>query len=442
MFFKTKSSVSALTDLSIELYENKKYKEAEKICRKALKAEPDNYAALINLGNLLFLKKEFSKSVEAYLKADSLKPDYYPIKINLANTYLEMQNYDAAECCAHQALKLDSQSYLGWNILGNSLLEKEQFSDAVSALEKAEKLDSTDAWLYNSLSRAYQQNGNVSEALAAGWKSIILSGGDEAQQIAFGYLLYETAMENNNAETEEYAKRWLENFPDDKIAAHMGNAVLNNAKIGRANNEYLQNIFDVFAPDFESVLSSLDYQTPQQIDGFLKTFYGENPQKKLHILDAGCGTGLCGKYLKKYAGFFSLDGVDLSSEMLNVAKGKKLYNRLFCREITEFLSSRKKKYDLIVSADVFTYFGELDSLFEKLFSALKESGRIIFSVTANEQNEDDFLLHISGRFQHHENYVKRLLESKGFILEKQERARLRKEGEYDVWGYIFAARRQ
>ena len=57
MFFKTKSSVSALTDLSIELYENKKYKEVEKICRKVLKAEPDNYAALINLGNLLFLKK-------------------------------------------------------------------------------------------------------------------------------------------------------------------------------------------------------------------------------------------------------------------------------------------------------------------------------------------------------------------------------------------------
>ncbi len=34
MFFKTKYSVSALTDLSIDLYENKKYKEAEKLCRK------------------------------------------------------------------------------------------------------------------------------------------------------------------------------------------------------------------------------------------------------------------------------------------------------------------------------------------------------------------------------------------------------------------------
>ncbi len=442
MFFKTKYSVSALTDLSIDLYENKKYKEAEKLCRKVLKTAPDNYAALINLGNLLFIKKEYSKSVEAYLKADAARPDYYPVKINLANTYFEMQDYDNAEDYARQALKLDSQSYLGWNILGNSLLEKEQYSEAVSALEKAEKSNSTDAWLYNSLSRAYQQNGNVSEALDAGWQAIVLSEGDDSQQISFGYLLYEIAMENNAGEAKKYARLWLEKYPENNVAAHMGNAVLNNAEIGRANDEYLQNIFDVFAPDFENVLTSLDYRTPQQINGFLKEFYGENPRKKMRILDAGCGTGLCGKFLKKYAGFFSLDGVDLSSEMLKIAKGKKLYNRLFCQEINNFLSRKEKAYELIVSADVFTYFGSLDSLFENLFSALKKSGRIIFSVTANEQNNDDYFLHISGRFQHHENYIKRLLKINGFILEKQEKTKLRTEGKQDVWGYIFAARRQ
>lgn len=442
MFFKAKYSASALTDLSIRLYEGKKYKEAERVCRKALKAEPDSYAALINLGNLLFLKKEFSKSVEAYLKADSSKPDYYPVKINLANTYFEMRDYDSAENFARQALKLDSQSCLGWNVLGNSLLEKERFSEAVSALEKAEKLDSTDAWLYNSLSRAYQQNGDACKALAAGWQAVALSDGEASQQISFGYLLYETAMENNGNEAKIYAERWLKEYPEDKVAAHMGNAVLNNAEIGRANNEYLQNIFDVFAPDFESVLSSLDYQAPQHINGFLREIYGKKAQKKLRILDAGCGTGLCGKFLKNYAGFFSLDGVDLSSEMLKVAKGKKIYNHLFCQEINDFLSQNGRAYDLIVSADVFTYFGDLDSLFENLFSALKKSGRIIFSVTANEQNGDDFFLHMSGRFQHHESYVKRLLESKGFILEKQERTRLRTEGEHEVWGYVFAARRQ
>ncbi len=441
MFVKSKSSVSALTNFSIDLFEQKKYKQAEKLCRKLLKKDAENYTALINLANVLFIKKEFAEALSLYQQADVLKPDYYPVKINLANTYLETENFEAAVQYANEALALDSQSYLGWNILGNALLEKEEYQAAVDALEKAEKLDSSDPWLYNSLSRAYQQTADYAKALKAGWQAVGLSAGEDSQQINFGYLLYETAMENNAAEVKDYARRWLKNYPENQIALHMGNAVINEEKIERANDGYLQNIFDVFAPDFEQVLSSLDYQTPQQIGGFLEQFYAADSHPKLKILDAGCGTGLCGKYLKKYAGFFSLSGVDLSSEMLKIAKAKKLYNRLYCQELNTFLGGRKKAYDLIVSADVLTYFGSLDSLFANLFSALKKSGRVIFSVTANEQNDEDYFLHISGRFQHHETYIKRLLQDNGFILEKQERTRLRKEGEQEVWGWIFAARR-
>lgn len=441
MFAKSKSSVSALTNFSIDLFEQKKYKQAEKLCRKILKKDSENYTVLINLANVLFIKKKFAEALSFYQKADVIKPGYYPIKINLANTYLETENYDAAVRYANEALALDSQSCLAWNILGNALLEKEEYPAAADALEQAEKLDSSDPWLYNSLSRVYQQTADYAKALKAGWQAVELSSGEDSQQINFGYLLYETAMENNTAEVKDYARRWLKNYPENKIALHMGNAVINEQKIERANDDYLQNIFDIFAPDFEQVLSSLDYQTPQQIGGFLEQFYAADSHPKLKILDAGCGTGLCGKYLKKYAGFFSLSGVDLSPEMLKIAKAKKLYNRLYCQELNAFLSGRKKTYDLVVSADVLTYFGSLDSLFKNLFSVLKKSGRVIFSVTANEQNDEDYFLHISGRFQHHETYIKRLLQDNGFIFEKQERVRLRKEGELEVWGWIFAARK-
>lgn len=441
MFSKSKSSVSALTNLSIDLYEQKKYKQAEKICRKALKMDSQNYTVLINLGNLLFIRKEFSEAVAVYQKANTIKPDYYPIKINLANTYFEMADYETAIQFALEALKLDSHSYSGYNILGNAYLEKELFADSVTALHQAEKLDSSDPWLYNSLSRAYQQIGEYSKALAAGWQAVVLSEGEDSQQINFGYLLYETALENNSEENISYARRWLEKYPENQIAKHMANAVISEDKIDRANDHYLQNIFDVFAPDFERVLASLDYQTPQQINNVLAQIYGEDSNPKLKVLDAGCGTGLCGAYLKKYAGLFSLSGVDLSKEMLKIAKQKKLYNHLYCQELNVFLARKKKAYDLIVSADVFTYFGKLDSLFKNLFFSLKKSGRIVFSITANEQNAKDYFLHISGRFQHHPDYIKRLLSENGFLLEKQEKVRLRREGEQEVWGYIFAVRK-
>lgn len=439
MFLRLKSSVSALTNFSIDLYEQKKYKQAEKVCRKVLKMDSQNYTVLINLGNLLFVRKEFSEAVAAYQKANEIKPDYYPIKINLANTFFEMADYEAAIQFALEALQLDSHSYSGYNILGNAYLEKELFAESIKALQQAEKLDSSDPWLYNSLSRAYQQIGEFSKALDAGWQAVLLSEGEDSQQINFGYLLYETALENSSEKNIGYARRWLENYPENQIAKHMAGAVINEDKIDRANDDYLQNIFDVFAPDFERVLTSLEYKTPQQINGFLEQIYGKNALPKLKILDAGCGTGLCGVYLKKYAGFFSLSGVDLSKEMLKIAKEKKLYNHLYCQELNVFLTRKKKAYDLIVSADVFTYFGRLDSLFKNLFFSLKKSGRIIFSITDNEQNQKDYFLHISGRFQHHPDYIKRLLSESGFLLEKQEKVRLRREGEQEVWGYIFAA---
>ena len=91
--------------------------------------------------------------------------------------------------------------------------------------------------------------------------------------------------------------------------------------------------------------------------------------------------------------------------MLEVAKRKKLYTRLFNQDLNKFLSARENSYDLINAADVFTYFGELGGLFVLLFDALKPGGRVLFSVSENPYNQDDYFLHLSGRFLHSRKYV-------------------------------------
>lgn len=96
----------------------------------------------------------------------------------------------------------------------------------------------------------------------------------------------------------------------------------------------------------------------------------------MRILDAGCGTGLCGDFLKKYASFRGLEGVDLSAGMLREAAAKKVYNKLICREITDWLNNVKARYGLVVSADVFTYIGDLENLFSALFGALKKTAAL------------------------------------------------------------------
>lgn len=434
-----KKSEAELANYSLDLYQKKDYKKAEKICRKILAKNPNDDTVLINLGNILFIKKNYQEALDCYKKAKHIKPDSFLALVNIANVCLEQEDYKLAEQTSREALLLDSKNYMALNILGTALLEQEKYADALPILQQALNLNKNDAWLYNYLSRCYQQLGMISEAIKSGWQALKLSPYDESHHINFGYMLYELSLDSKAEIITKYASMWLEQFPENKIAEHMGKAILNQSIPEVANTEYIQEIFDIFAADFDKVLADLDYQTPQIISRFLQEIYGLDSQKKLRILDAGCGTGLCGKFLKPYARFLKLEGVDLSQGMLREAKKKKLYNKLFCKDIIALLNEKKSSYDLIVSADVLTYFGNLDSLFSSLKKALKKNGRFIFSITANDEDDRDYILHKSGRYKHHLNYIVSLLKTYGFDIEKEEYCSLRKEALQDVKGYVISA---
>ena len=118
-------------------------------------------------------------------------------------------------------------------------------------------------------------------------------------------------------------------------------------------------------------------------------------------------------------------------------------------DIAEFLDELEPDQQVVVfrllpkdvAADVFTYFGELGSVFVLMFDALKPGGRILFSVSENSHNKDDYFLHLSGRFLHSKSYVEEGLKKRGFIIEKLNRVKLRNEGEAEVWGWIVMARK-
>ena len=50
-------------------------------------------------------------------------------------------------------------------------------------------------------------------------------------------------------------------------------------------------------------------------------------QKLGSIFDLGCGTGLLGQKIKKYCS--SIEGIDLSKDMLEEAKKKQIYCKLY-----------------------------------------------------------------------------------------------------------------
>ena len=92
----------------------------------------------------------------------------------------------------------------------------------------------------------------------------------------------------------------------------------------RASNGFVERTFDSFAASFESKLERLSYRAPALVAAMIEEA-GVERAKQLDVLDAGCGTGLCGPLLAPYAR--RLVGVDLSEGMLARAKEKQRLRR-------------------------------------------------------------------------------------------------------------------
>ena len=111
-------------------------------------------------------------------------------------------------------------------------------------------------------------------------------------------------------------------------------------------------------------------------------------QWSVDILDLGCGTGSLGSFLSSYAK--TLTGIDLSTDMLTIAKKTGFYDLLHKKEIELYLSKTLINYDSIVAAAVMIHFFDLESLFTLVNKSLKINGKFIFSVFESTTDDKEF----------------------------------------------------
>ena len=438
---KNKQSEAALLNLSIICFEQKKYLRAQIYIKKLFSINPKNCNALALLGNIYKEKKQYQKAVEKYDKVLQIDPSFYLANINLAGIYYFQKKYKQAYEYAKKAIEKNPTETEAKKLFAEISIENETPDEAVLYLEKMLDKKSQDFWVYNLLSQLYMLQKKYESSLKSGLKAVEISKGQNSQQINFGYILYDSILAAQNELVKKYALMWLKKYPENSIVKYMADSVLHNEKVSQNNITYVREIFDAFADDFEEILQHLNYNVPKIIADELATYFHKKQFKKMRILDAGCGTGLCGGYLKKYAKFNGLDGVDLSPKMLAVAKRKKVYSHLYNQDLNAFLQQHKNKYNLINAADVFTYFGELESLFKNINISLCKRGIIIFSISENNLDDNNYYLYCSGRFLHSQKYVEKVLEKNGFLIEKIQSAHLRNEGEKKVFGWIFIAQK-
>lgn len=229
-------------------------------------------------------------------------------------------------------------------------------------------------------------------------------------------------------EATEIFEHWIKLEPDNSIARHLSDAAVGSVTTAKAPVGYVRALFDGYASRFDECLARLHYCAPQLICDTLQRFAAP-PTGGWSVLDAGCGTGLVGQYLRPQAR--RLVGVDLSAGMLDVARQRDVYDELVEAEIIDYLERQRSNFDVVTAADVLTYLGDLEEFFQSASRVLIPNGMIVVTVEALK-GDQDFRLNPSGRFSHNPSYLRSSMERSGFEVKHLDDMVMRHEADRPV----------
>lgn len=430
-------SIDQVIRLAVELQQRAALDEAENLYQEVLSVIPEHPDALHFLGVLLHQRGRSGEAIGLIQHSLRIAPEYADAHNNLGNIYRELDRFSDAESCYRRVIELNPEHAGAYNNLGTALRAKGAMPEAEAAYRKAIALDPNAFSPYKNMGNLLSRQGKVKEAVAHYFQAIVLNPDHPGSKRMLGTAL--SCMGRLDEAATVY-REWVEKEPDNPVAHHLLAACEGGNVPDRASNAYIKLVFDSFSEEFEERLEHLEYQAPALIAGAVAIAYGE-PTGKLTILDAGCGTGLCGPKLRPFAE--KLEGVDLSPGMLKRAESTGCYDLLSEEELTAYIGARKSAYDLIASADTLCYFGNLSNLMSAAASALRPGGRFIFTVERVSESAttpaDGYRLTPQGRYSHRKNYISCIVSEAGLQLEFIENVELRKEMGAPVEGLLITA---
>lgn len=131
-----------------------------------------------------------------------------------------------------------------------------------------------------------------------------------------------------------------------------------------------------WANDYDRQTAELGYGLPFLIAAWVARYVerGTDP-----ILDAGCGTGLSGPFLRAL-GYDNVEGLDMSPEMLAIARSRNVYRALTQAALGGALPWEDGHFAAFLSTGVFTEGHAPPSSLDELVRITKAGGHAIFTV--------------------------------------------------------------
>ena len=371
--------------------------EALESCERALSLNPYCAEAFSSRSAILTALTEWESALTNADRAIALKPDYGQAHFFRSIALAKLKQPEAALVSIDRAIDL-MPDYADAHFNRGLIVRPDDNDAALKSFAKALECDPR-------FTKAYENLGSVLNSLG------------RSDQAAGVY------------------RKWLEREPTNPIARHMYAAASGDNVPERCAVPYVISMFDEFANSFDAILEGLGYVAPQLLVDALarRVAIGKGC---LDILDAGCGTGLCGRLLRATARV--LVGVDLSPRMLAKARARNVYDELFEADLGVFMESSPRRFDVVNCADTLIYIGALAQVMAAARRCLRPRGVFAFTVEAlPEGTSSPFRLTPQGRYAHSRSYLEEILASTGFSEVECRFIDLRKEDNVNVRGYLF-----
>jgi tetratricopeptide (TPR) repeat protein len=168
----------AQTKKGIELYNSWQYKEAEKVLRAALKADPSDTLTNYYLGLSVLVQENYKEALEIFLKVKQSQdradqwtrppvPNEYQTQMGLARARIGLHQYAEAWKNLESARIEDGRSSEVFTYRGLYYLQQEKYPEAIKELEKAISLDNKNPYAFYYAGLAYYGSGNPQKAVDA-----------------------------------------------------------------------------------------------------------------------------------------------------------------------------------------------------------------------------------------------------------------------------------
>ncbi|HEY9064548.1 MAG TPA: methyltransferase domain-containing protein [Burkholderiaceae bacterium] len=430
---------------AVALLRNEQLDDAEALLAQIREAVPDDPDALHFQGVLRHAQGRTDDGI-ALIRASLASLETQPgAWNNLGNLLVHAQRFDEAarayDTCVRHADSNPGGDSAAADALNNlAILQRRhgRWIESEGSARRAIALrpDFGDAW-YN-LSLALMGQQRVHEGLVASSHAITLG---PRQTLGRSQVIRALTLLGEREQAAQLYREWLAEEPDNPVVQHMLAACDDapGAAPPRASDAYVETVFDAYAESFDASLERLHYRAPELVAHELQRLLAA-PSAALAIVDAGCGTGLCGPLLRPWAA--RLAGCDLSVGMLRRAKARGCYDVLHKAELSHYLATQPGAFDVVVSADTLCYFGDLHEVLAASARALRPGGRLMFTVEAlDDADLEPLRLQATGRYAHARAHLHASLEAAGFAELRIEPAVSRTEGGRDVAGWLASARK-